>query len=196
MQDIESESGNSNDGTVSRPSADGTGDRLYTKADVESIVQGRIKESKADKEKTAATIAAKEREAADATMRASFMRDVAKRGMDIDLADDLFESYRAKPSDDRTAWLDKMSAVLRGTGSASTTQPKPPATESAKAAVSTSDKGSPTTAPADFDSLSNPNDMTPAHWEREVSRHGLAEAQRRLQASVNRWLSGVRIKLT
>lgn len=189
MADTESNQDHTNDAAPSR--ASGEGERKFTQSELESVVRGRVKEMGSLKE----ALSTKEREAADATLRVEYLRDAVKRGLDIDVVDDLFDSYRAKPVDDRSAWFDKMAAAFKQSNATQTLPTKPPASP-AKDTVSTSDKGSPSAVPRDVDSISNPNDLTRGDIERMQELHGEEEANRRIAARTMKWLSGVNLKVS
>lgn len=188
MADTDSTQEFASDATPSRASGDG--ERTFSKPEVESILQGRLK----DQGKLKESLAAKEREAADASLRVVYLRDAVKRGLDIDLVDDLFDAYRAKPVDDRSAWFDKMAAAFKAS-TPTATPTKAPAIEPAKATVNASDKGSPSQAPRDLDTFSNPNDLTRADIERLQSIHGVEKAGQLISERAMKWLNGVRIKV-
>lgn len=190
MADNESNQDNANESAPSRASS-GDGERTYTKAELEGIVRSRVKDYGSVKESLAEARAAAE----IATLRAEYITDAARRGLDLEVVGDLFDSYRAKAADDRPAWFDKMTAAFKS----SAPQPpvsKPPASAPAKDTVSASDKGAPTPAPRDVNGVSNLNDLTRADLERERELHGEEEANRRIVARVNKWLSGTQLKVT
>jgi len=101
-------------------------------------------------------------------MRRAFDKRASRRGLSDEVADDLFESFKAQRPTDLDAWFDKKSALYGfGKSGSGTSQPAaPPAAPTTQAAVAQStqppisDKGAP-----------SPGGVTP--WQRELSENPL-----------------------